>query len=255
MALEPSWTLVDSAGVVHVVAGRSALSQMFGKNTKPTYNNMLELVGEGSRGVVGYLCKDGWRMLRELPWLQHKESKRIVPVVGSAAQFLQRAAADADMAGFILNGKASQPFTRLIARPGASGMRWTGAGWDRLHFAPPAALLLEHGANVNSVQHSTLGPLVPLVPFQVRARRPPPAHVRARARSSCVASPLLAPLCPTPRSPPLLSGRCRSRRALPACSAARPRPLPRRPRYPPPRRTAPFLSSRARAHARHKPRA
>ncbi|EOD06796.1 hypothetical protein EMIHUDRAFT_457728 [Emiliania huxleyi CCMP1516] len=128
MALEPSWTLVDSAGVVHVVAGRSALSQMFGKNTKPTYNNMLELVGEGSRGVVGYLCKDGWRMLRELPWLQHKESKRIVPVVGSAAQFLQRAAADADMAGFILNGKASQPFTRLIARPGASGMRWTGAG-------------------------------------------------------------------------------------------------------------------------------
>ena len=82
MALEPSWTLVDSAGVVHVVAGRSALSQMFGKNTKPTYNNMLELVGEGSRGVVGYLCKDGWRMLRELPWLQHKESKRIVPVVG-----------------------------------------------------------------------------------------------------------------------------------------------------------------------------
>ena len=128
MALEPSWTLVDSAGVVHVVAGRSALSQMFGKNTKPTYNNMLELVGEGSRGVVGYLCKGGWRMLRELPWLQHKESKRIVPVVGSAAQFLQRAAADADMAGFILNGKASQPFTRLIARPGASGMRWTGAG-------------------------------------------------------------------------------------------------------------------------------
>ena len=73
MALEPSWTLVDSAGVVHVVAGRAALSQMFGKNTKPTYNNMLELVGEGSRGVVGYLCKDGWRMLRELPWLQQGE--------------------------------------------------------------------------------------------------------------------------------------------------------------------------------------
>ncbi|EOD10817.1 hypothetical protein EMIHUDRAFT_124741, partial [Emiliania huxleyi CCMP1516] len=142
MALEPSWTLVDSAGVVHVVAGRSALSQMFGKNTKPTYNNMLELVGEGSRGVVGYLCKDGWRMLRELPWLQHKESKRIVPVVGSAAQFLQ---------------------------PACDGP----APADRLHFAPPAALLLEHGANVNSVQHSTLGPLVPLVPFQV----PQPAGV------------------------------------------------------------------------------
>ncbi len=41
MALEPSWTLVDSAGVVHVVAGRSALSQMFGQKTKPTDNNML----------------------------------------------------------------------------------------------------------------------------------------------------------------------------------------------------------------------
>ncbi|EOD22036.1 hypothetical protein EMIHUDRAFT_255148 [Emiliania huxleyi CCMP1516] len=74
-------------------------------------------------------------MPRELPWLQHKESKRIVPVVGSAAQFLQ---------------------------PACDGP----APADRLHFAPPAALLLEHGANVNSVQHSTLGPLVPLVPFQ-----------------------------------------------------------------------------------------
>jgi len=146
---------VDSAGVVHVVAGRSALSQMFGQKTKPTYNNMhmhmhMLLQQHARAGRRGF-ARRRWLPLqgrladaaRATVAVQHKESKRIVPVVGSAAQFLQRAAADADMAGFILNdGKASQPFTRLIARPGANGMRWTGAGWDRLLHAPPAALVL-----------------------------------------------------------------------------------------------------------------
>ena len=64
-----TWKLVDSSGTVHVVEGEAALLALC-RNHKLKVTNMRELVGDGREGGE-QACKDGWRNLLHLPWLQH----------------------------------------------------------------------------------------------------------------------------------------------------------------------------------------